>query len=325
VSHGPRTYRLWRGGFDVALSCPPDVPASLIGELHHYRVTPGGAGRAGQEVVIRYAGTARAALERRRLVLELPRSELSRQVLQVAVDQAFTRRLDDEGIAVFHAATVSTGGTTLLLWGPPGAGKTSTALALHLCGGWHVASNGSTMVRLADGGPAVVGSAKGNLRIRRSSLEQMARALGDVPAALAGAVPMAAGDSRSPFEEKVDLPLSLLGDPLPTPLAVTALVAVRLVAGLDDARLEPMDRARASVQLLTDAVRIMHGAEAVLLRRDGRLLCHLPSIRTEAGHGRRRALVEGLVERAFTASGPLAAVADLLDRRRWPLAPAPIG
>lgn len=284
--------RLERAGTVLRLRVPDQLAQAAAG-LKHYRVLSPTADAA-HEVAVADAATVDLRYLPTSTEFAGPVAQLSRESLQVVVDQGFFRALDAAGHAVIHASAVSDGERVWAMWGNSGAGKTTLALALCRQLGWSLVSNGSLVVGLVDGVPSALGTVKRSVKLRRSSLR-------DQPGGPEDDASVSGG-----YEDKADVDLSEFGaDQIDLPLPIDRLIFVRLVAALPGALLADLDPRRIAVQVYEDMVRHLHGGEALIFGNDGRVLCAVPSAATDAGHRARVRLLEALSDRAVALTGPL--------------------
>lgn len=291
-----------RFGVDVEPSLAP-----LVAGLRHYEVLPE-AGPDPAPVRLRVADGAEpeVVVGPGRLELRAPVSRCSVETLQMMADLAYYRILDEAGVLILHASVVSNGTATYALWGSSGAGKTTTAVALHERHGFSVLSNGTAMFRLDDGAPHFVGSAKTHVKLRSSSVSASGSPLAAefAPGAPSSGAP--ADEKSASYERKVEKQVSSLADPaVGPPLPLTGFYLVRLVRDLPGAELTPVRPERAGVELYEDAVRHLHGLTMILPDAHGGRLARLPVLATERTHAMRRDLVAALLQRAGALSGPL--------------------
>lgn len=276
----------------------PDELATAVAGLRHYWVLDATATDAGDAHEVTVANSATPGFRYLPGATEFagPVGALSRESLQVVVDQGFFRAMDAAGRVVMHASAVSDGDRVWALWGNSGAGKTTLALGLRQRLGWALVSNGSLVVGLADGVPSAIGTVKRHVKVRNSSLR-------DQPGAPGGG-----GSDSGGYEDKRDVDLGEFGaDRITLPLPIDRLIFVRLVAALPQAVLTELDPRRIAVQLYEDMVRHLHGGEAVVFGTDDRVLCSVPSAATEAAHRARVRLLAALTERTRALTGPLEA------------------
>lgn len=277
----------------------------LLG-LRHYEVSRNPD--SGSPIRLRVVKSEKpeVAIRQDQIILRIPIAQCSVDTLQMMVDLAYYRLLDETGIMILHASVVSDGTTTFGLWGGSGAGKTTTAVALRESAGFSVLSNGTAIFRLIEGIPNFVGTAKTHVKLRSSSVKSSG-------SSLASEFSFAPDDGDVSYEQKVERQLSDLADPIVRPpLPITAFYLLRLVRGLPDAQLNPVRPERAGVELYEDGVRHLHGLTAILRDEKGGRLARLPVLGTSDTHAMRRDLIAGLLHRAEMLSGPLDDVTRLL-------------
>ncbi|HEX6344818.1 hypothetical protein [Umezawaea sp.] len=283
--------RLERVGTVLRLRVPDELATAVAG-LRHYR-EPDPAAPVTHEVTVTDAATPGFRYLEDATEFAAPIHQVTRDGLQVVVEQAFCRALDAAGRVVLHTSAVSDSRRVWAMWGHSGAGKTTLALGLHQRLGWPLISNGSLVVGLQDGVPTAIGTVKRHVKLRASSLRHRPGGAGS-------------GSSTGGYEDKVDVDLGEFGaDRVTLPLPIERLIFVRLVAALPGALVADLDPRRIAVQLYEDMVRHLHGGEFFVFGGDGRVLCPVPSAATDAGHRARVRLVEALTARSTALTGPL--------------------
>lgn len=107
------------------------------------------------------------------LTLKAPWNKIKNtEVMKILVSLITHRALQKKGYFMVHASAVSKGEEGLLLFGASGSGKTVTAITLCKEYGFSLISNGSSILKLENGRPVIVGTFKEGIKLRYSSFNK---------------------------------------------------------------------------------------------------------------------------------------------------------
>jgi len=276
-----------------------EVPLYTLEPASHDGTTRREAARVIHVEAPSSAGSAWYDRHGRLLRLEASATDLTGARLLYLSYLMLEAQLHRRGFVTLHAAAVARDGWAVVLLGPAGAGKTTTAIRLCREHGCELTGNDLVVVGGRERVSTVAGSAR--LRLRYSSI---ARVLPE----LLGLFPAAVTD---PWRTKVDVTPDRVGvAAAQNPAEVAAVVFVHVDNGYPNLVVGPGDSLVHRLNLYENALRYIRAVSTPwLLDGSGGYGPFMPSLDDPLAHAARTVTLTRLLERSRYVAGPPATVA----------------
>jgi len=295
----------------VMIETPLDLHGALdevrsSGEVPLYTLEPGRDRTTSREAarVIHVeapssAGSAWYDRHGRVLRLEASATDLTGARLLYLSYLMLEAQLHRHGFVTLHAAALARDGRAVVLLGPAGAGKTTTAIRLCREHGCELTGNDVVVVGGRESLSVVAGTA--HLRLRHSSI---ARVLPE----LLGLFPPVVTD---PWRTKIDVSPDRIGVPAAQkPAEVAAVVFIHVDNGYPNLVAGPGDSLVHRLNLHENALRYIRAVSTPwLVDGSGAYGPFIPSLDDPPAHAARTVTLTRLLQRSHYVAGPPAAVA----------------